>query len=188
MAKGTLIFLFFLAILATLLFGINLGKKLYKSQSIQVPPTPTITLSPTPTPTIISVNPTAASTPSATFKKILGNATFTNATCGFSFSYPGSFLRQKTVNEQSIIYADPENPSVSIAATCATNIPRPPVSSDKIEAINLDKVAATLYHDQNADGTPRDEVIVKHPTNGQEIIVAGFGEFFRQVLSSFKFN
>lgn len=185
MAKGTLIFLFFLTIFAALLFGINIGKKLSISNSSIPQPTaynpqPTVT----PSPAII---PIISASPSAALKKSTGATTYTDATCGFSFSYPGSFINQKTTNGQSTILTDPENPSSIIAATCSSSIPRPPVSSDKIESIMLGNTAATLYHDQNQDGAPRDEVIVKHPSNGMEIIMAGYGENFQQALSSFKF-
>ncbi len=185
MAKGTLIFLFILAILAAFLIGINVGKNISKQQfsneaieqlSNQPSPSPTLIL----TPTIAS--PSATRTPKTT-----GTSTFTDRTCGFSFSYPGSFLRQETENAQSIIFTDPDDPNAAIATTCTASIPRPPVSSDKIEAITLGGVGAILYHDQNKDGTPRDEVIVKNPNNDMEIIIAGYGDTFQKALTSFKF-
>jgi len=182
MAKGTIIFFFILTTVASLLLGINLGKKIANNQTTQqsnnlITPTPSLTITMTPTP---------IASPSAAMKKT-GTTTFTDSSCGFSFSYPGSFINQKSVNGQTTILTDPDDPLQTIAATCAATIPRPPVSSDKIEAIMLDKVAATLYHDKNSDGSARDEVIIKHPTNGMEIIIAGFGRAFQQVLSSFKF-
>lgn len=188
MAKGTIIFFFSLSIFATLLFGINLGKKLVSNQ---LPATsdqrPTTIPSPSPTPTIY-ISPILTSTPSAAMKKTTGKTTYTDNTCGFSFSYPGSFIKQKSVNQQATIITDPDDPTSIIAVTCAASIPRPPVTSDKIEAVMLDKVAATLYHDQNQqDGSPRDEVIVKHPANDMEIILAGYGSAFQQVLNTFKF-
>lgn len=188
MAKGTIIFFFTLTIIATLLFGINIGKKLRINQL----PTanyqqPTPSLSPTPSPTI-TIIPTKSASPSSVIKRTRGGTTtYTDGTCGFSFSYFGSFVKQKSTNQQTTILTDPNDSASTIAATCAATIPRPPVTSDKIEAITLDKVAATLYHDQNNDGTPRDEVIVKSPKTGLEIIIAGYGENFQQALSSFKF-
>lgn len=188
MAKGTLLFLFLLSIFASLLFGINIGKKLEISQRTNNKEQTTNAVISTPTtiaiPTII---PTLIATPSSSLKKSTSVTTYADGTCGFSFSYPGSFMKQRSTNGQSTVLTDPENPASVIASTCASSIPRPPVSSEKIESIMLDKLPATLYHDQNQDGTPRDEVIVKHPVNNQEIIVAGFGEFYRQALSSFKF-
>lgn len=195
MAKGTIIFLFILALVATLLFGINLGKKLGNNQlqTVNYPASPagrqqpTPSLSPTPSPTLI-ILPAKSASPSAVMKKNSATTTYTDTTCGFSFTYSGSYIKQKSTNQQATILTDPNDPTSTIAATCAATIPRPPVSSDKIEAITLDKVAATLYHDQDAkDGSPRDEVIVKHPKTGLEIILAGFGANFQQALTSFKF-
>lgn len=192
MAKGTIILLFALGILASLLLGVNIGKRLERSFSKQsfdfaqdkqpttiptAPPIPTVTV------VLLEASPSAATTVPAT----KGTSTFTDRTCGFTFSYPGSYLRQKTVNEQSVIFTDPNNPQSIIATTCASSIPRPPVEPSKIEAIILDNEAVTLFHDQNPDGTPRDEVIARHPTNGMEIIIAGYGPSFQNALSSFKF-
>ncbi len=185
MAKGTTIFFIILITVASLLFGINIGKKL---NSPQLPITNYQLSTITPSPTI-TLTPTLSATPSAAVKKSTSITTYTDGTCGFSFSYPGSFIKQKSTNQQSTILTDPDDPKSTIAATCAASIPRPPVSSDKIESIMLDKAAATLYHDQNQqDGSPRDIVIVKHPSNGMEIILAGFGSTFQQVLASFKFT
>lgn len=181
MAKGTVIFLIILALVATLLFGINIGKKLGVYQNtIVVTPTSIPTTAPTATPTLTA-------TPSAGMRKTTGTTTFSDKSCGFAFSYPGSYINQKSVNGQATILSDPNDQKASIVATCDKSIPRPPVSSDKIESITLDGRAATLYHDQASDGSPRDEVIVRHPTNGMEILLAGYGEFFQQVLASFKF-
>lgn len=186
MAKGTVIFLFVLAITASLLLGINVGKKLGISQ-ITDNTSPMLSASIQPPTITITLTPTQKATPSATMKKSTGITTYTDASCGFSFSYPGSFMKSKSVNGQATIITDPDDEKATIAATCAASIPRPPVSSDKIESITLDKVAATLYHDTNSDGSPRDEVIVKNPNNNLEIIIAGYGETFKQTLTSFKF-
>lgn len=187
MAKGTIIFIFILSIFASLLAGINIGKKIEKMQLASsitptvIPITPTFTIFPTTTPV---VSPNAR----VTTKSATGKSTYRNRTCGFEFSYPGSYLSQKSVNEQATIFTDPDDPNTAIAATCATEIPKPPLPPEKIETITLDDVSVTLYHDSNAkDGSPRDEVIVKHPTNGKEIIIAGFGPTFQSALSSFKF-
>lgn len=185
MAKGTITFLVILALVATLLLGINVGKKLGISQRTNNKEQITITVTPSPS---ITITPTQTATPSAVMKKSTSITTYTDASCGFSFSYPGSFIKQKSTNQQTTILTDPDDSSATIAATCAASIPRPPVSSDKIEAITINGVNALLYHDQNSDGSPRDEVIAKHPVTGMEIIIAGYGENFQQALSSFKFT
>jgi hypothetical protein len=185
MAKGTIIFLFVLAVLASLLFGIKLGINLDQGKTAPIQSTVS-NPPPLPSPTFSLPSPVSSSSAVPT-KKVTSLSTFQNGTCGFSFSYPGSFMRQKTENEQSVIFTDPDDPKAMIAATCAQTLPRPPVSSDKIESITLGGVPATLYHDQDTNGNPRDEVIVKHPSSGLEIILAGYGETFQAALSSFKF-
>lgn len=183
MAKGTTIFLFILGLLAALLVGINVGKNLGK-QELSNRAIEQSSNQPSPTMTLI---PTIASPSATRAPKTTGISSYSDKTCGFSFSYPGSFLRSQTENAQSVIFTDPDDPNAAIATTCASSIPRPPVSSDKIEAVTIGGVAANLYHDQNKDGTPRDEVIVRNPNNGMEIIIAGFGRTFQQALSTFKF-
>lgn len=177
MAKGTLIILFLLSITASLLFGINIGKTVSTKDNSAIKPAITPIISP------------ISSSPSATPKrsKITGTLIFKNSACGFQFSYPGSYINEKTVNSDSVIFTDPDDPGSMIATTCAKAIPRPPVTADKIESIIIAKAPATLYHDQTKDKTPRDEIIVKHPGNGMEIIIAGYGDSFQKALSSFKF-
>lgn len=190
MAKGTIIFIFFLTILATLLLGINIGKNISLDKETSIP-SPTATATPvlplTSTPILFS-SPTSFVNPELSPSQLETSiTTFTDRTCGFSFSYPGSFIRQETTNAQSVIFVNPENLNDQIAAVCTDSIPRPPVSSDKIEAVTIDGVATNLYHDQDQDGNPRDEIIVKHPVNGLEIIIVGYGLSFENAVSSFKF-
>ena len=188
MAKGTVIFLFVLAIFAALLLGINIGKNIGKNQS-GLSAAPVVTTLPSLTPALIpTIISTSAPSVYPTSKATSGKSTYRNETCGFEFSYPGSYLSPKSVNGQSTIVTDPDNPSNTIAATCAAEIPKPPLPPEKIETITLDGVETTLYHDTSSkDGSPRDEVMAKHPTNEKEIIIAGFGPTFQSVLTYFKF-
>lgn len=184
MAKGTVIFLSILAVIALLLLGINIGKKISTPSSVSVAPTlynsqPTVYV---PSPTVA---PTVANQSPITDNQSM--STFTDSSCGYSFSYPGSFMRQETVNKKSVIYVDPKNPKIVIAATCETTLPRPPLSPDKQETVTLGGTTGTLYHDTDTNGNPRDEIFVKHPTNGMEIVIAGYGEIFQTIRSTFKF-
>ncbi|MCJ7739879.1 hypothetical protein MUP32_00995 [Candidatus Microgenomates bacterium] len=188
MVKNTALLLFFLCIVATLLIGINLGKKIGKSEVSNQQPVisnqPSVVSPTTTKKEELSLSPTSMATTSATAE----TSTVTDQTCGFHLTFPGSYLRQKTENNQSQIFTNPDKPEEGVATACQEEIPKPPLTADKIESIILDGVAATLYHDQNAkDGTPRDEVIVKHPVKNIEIIIAGYGTIFQQALSSFKF-
>ena len=175
MARGTIIVLSFLAVIAVLLFGINLGKKLNTVSNL---PQPTIIQTTQTTPTV-KEEPTNL--------KETAISTFTDETCGYTFSYPNSYMKQKTANQKSVIYVDADNPEIYIAASCAANLPRPPVGNENKETIILDGETGTLYHDKDPNGNPRDDIFVKHPTNGMEIVIVGYGDPFNQVRSSFKF-
>ena len=173
MPKSTLAFLIFLAVLASLLFGINIGKKLGVSQYLaQLVPT----ISPVPT--------TSVQKPTATPKI----SVYTDKYCGFSLSYPKNFIEQKSESTGSAIIANSDYPDESIITACQEEIPKPPLTPEKIEDITIDGVKTLLYHDASSkDGSPRDEVIIKHPTLNHEIIIAGFGPAFNEAVSSFKF-
>ncbi len=190
MAKGTIFLIFFLSIVAVFLVGVNLGKKIGITQSkisTNLSPTSIITPSKIPTPTLF-LSPTVISTISAALTPVSSSKiTFTDKTCGVSFSYPGNFIRQQSTNEKSIIFTNPDDDKISIAVACSEKIPIPPVKAEKIESIIVDGQPATLYHDTNSDNSPRDEVIVKHPSRDEEVIIAGYGTTFQNAISSFKF-
>ena len=185
MPKNTIAFLFLLSILATLLLGINIGKKLSPSiPSSNQPPQLSITQFPT-----FSITPTTYISQDISISPNISEySTYTDKVCQYSFTYPSFFIRQAAENKKAIIFADPENLENSIAIVCSSSIPRPPVTEDKIEEIVIDDIPASLYHDQTKEGKPRDEVIVKHPTNNMEIIIAGYGTVFQNTLSSFRFT
>lgn len=190
MAKGTIFTLFILAIITSVLIGINIGKNINTKSDIDKKlSNNTIlspTLSPSPIPTLIPSRPALGSS-SSDISQSNPISTYTDKKCGFTISFPTAYLSQKTNNDQSVIFTDPNDPNKVIALVCANSIPRPPVSSDNIESIKVGGEAATLYHDKDSAGNPRDEMIVKNPSTGLEIIIAGNGELFNQVINSFKF-
>ncbi|MBI2616577.1 hypothetical protein HYW55_00405 [Candidatus Gottesmanbacteria bacterium] len=184
MPKGTAYLFIVLSALAFFLIGFNAGKILGpKNESITILPSPT-PFPPTPTPSLLPTLPLKESTSSG---QVQGTSTYTNRSCGFSFSYPGSYLNQKSVNNQSIILTDPNNPNLAIATTCAARLPKPSIGPENIEIITLGGETATLYHDKDEEGNPREDVFVTHPETGMEIIIAGFGAAFQSALSTFKF-
>lgn len=190
MAKTTLALFFILALVATLLLGINIGKKIGFSQSdnnLQITPTlisPTATVQP-PTPPYEFLPPSVTSTGSKTNSS--SKVTFTDKRCGFSLSYPGNFLKSETNNNLSVVFTHPDDSTIALAATCSEKIPIPPVSVENQETITIQGQTATLYHDKYPDNSPRDEVIVQHPSNGMEIIIAGYGATFQNALNSIRF-
>lgn len=211
MARSTLTLLFVLGTISSFLVGINIGKKLpgdasvLSSQDIQQSlsttthnPEPTTIPSPTPRPKRLSPTPAAQTTnpPSreatarqsnTSLRTIDGITTLTDRDCGLSVRFPESFTRQKTGNANSKIFTDPQRPGEMIAIVCQDAIPEPPVSLGDTESTTLAGVSATLYHDQYPDGSPRDEIIARHPTMGHDIIIAGWGPAFDEAVSSFKF-
>lgn len=180
MAKGTIIFIFLLSLLATLLAGINIGKKL-SSQ----PPTgkqTTINL----TPTIIpSLKPSPSSSTSALPN---GRTLYTNNACGYEVSYPSTWIKSE-YDPKSVAFAVSQaSASAKIAVICAAEVPRPPLLPEKIVDYKLGTVSAKIYHDTSPkDGSPLDELIAKMPDKNLDIYIAGFGPAFTAILSSFKF-
>lgn len=189
MPKNTLFFIIFLIVVASLLFGINIGKNLgvkqYLNQNLPTPtqiirqPSPTQTLTPTPTQTVISGDKISVGA---------NQSVYTDQACGFTLTFASTFLNQQTVNGTSTIITDPDDPASAIVAICQEEIPKPPLLPERIKDITIDGVAAKLYHDVSAkDGSPRDEIIVRHPAKNWDIIVAGYGTTFEEAVSSFKF-
>ena len=181
MAKTTILVLFILTVIAALLFGINIVKKI--QSSLEKPPTPTITLKPSLKPIIPSV--TSSATPSAASA---GQTVYKNTACGYEIVYPKTWIKQDYDAKSIALSENQASNSAKIAIVCAQEIPKPPLTEDKIEQIKLSSVSATLYHDSSPkDGTPLDEVIATIPGKSMDIFIAGFGPTLQQILSTFRF-
>lgn len=177
MPKRAIALLIFLTVIATLLIGINIGKKLSLSQGqpLQTASSPSPFISPTLIPTV-----------TASLQE--GISLYRDVNCGYEFQYLGSYKQFSNEGFTSIQISDPEGSLPDLVATCQAEIPKPPLAAERIEAIVLDGVRTFLYHDTSQkDGSPRDEIIVKHPLKNLEIIIAGYGEYFNEATSSFKF-
>lgn len=181
MAKATILLLFTLALIATLLFGINLGKKI---ESWQKSPTtiPPKKMKPTQK---LSLTPVKTATPTASLQD---KATYKNTSCGYEIVYPQTWTKLEYDDRSIALDTKEGSESSKIAIVCAAEIPKPPLVPEKIEDIVLSSVAAKLYHDASPkDGTPLDEVITKIPGKNMEIFIAGFGESLKYILSTFRF-
>lgn len=203
MPKGTAYLFIALIGIAMLLVGINIGKNIKSTQSTLPADgqttknkeqttnnnkqgiTDILLVSPTASQPIIPTRASSSAGSRTSTTATNGTSTFTDGTCGFRFSYKGSYINQQTRNESTVIYTEENNLKSVIIVTCLSSIPRPPVNDKK--EITIGGVLGTLYHDKNPDGSPRDEIIVKHPTNGMEIFLAGYGLTFNDILSSFSF-
>lgn len=160
MPRNTAVLVFFLTLFAAAVVGINLFKN--PENPAQTP----IETSTTPTPNI-SLD------------------TYQNDVCGVRFQYPSGI--NKLESRDGAVFSDPNATDSAVFITCQKDIPRSPLSPDRIETIQIGTVSATLYHDASPkDGSPIDKLIFSHPGNGLDIYVAGFGPVFRQLTTSIK--
>jgi len=173
MYRNTFVLISLLAVSAALVLGVNLGRKFSSQSSLPTPGTSQQTVSPTPA--------------SSTGPKLLA---YTNKYCGISLSYPESL--QKLEATSGAIFTNTGNPEESVVLACQKEITRPALPAEKIEPKlvvenNGASVSAKLYHDASPqDGTPIDELIFRHPTNGLDIFIAGLGTTFNQIINSLK--
>lgn len=113
----------------------------------------------------------------------LAGSTYQNEPCQFTVDYPGGWTLSPDATGTTITSQAGEE--VNIA--CQSDIPRPPLTPDKIEAIVVDGVNAELYHDVSArDGSPVDKVIGDIPGSDLDFYLAGYGEAFDNLVSSFR--
>ncbi len=170
MHRNTLLFVSFLAVVAAFLVGTLVGRNLPQSTTITVAP---------------------ASTPSAEPTKAVKLLKYSDQTCKLSLDYPNTLEVLESSNSGTI-FTDPNNEKDTILVICQSDIPRLPLSPEKIESVILPApkgatVSATLYHDASAkDGTPIDKLIFTHPTNGMDVLIAGFGTVYTQMLVSLR--
>jgi hypothetical protein len=159
MHRNTYLLVIVLAVFAALLIGVNIGKRLQKQ--------PAAPSAPTPIPTIST--------------KI-----YMNTYCGFSFAYPANYTVLENASGSAILN-NAADKTQSITLTCQKEIPRPALSEDKIESFPIPEgsISATLYHETSPkDGTPIDAVIFRHPTNGMDGFVAGYGDAFNAAIKT----
>ncbi len=172
MHRNTFLLIAFLAVLAALMVGVNIGKRL--STTPQGESSQNTTASPTPSPQ------------ATTF------ISYTNTTCAFSIEYPDTLTILDSASGSAVL-TDRNNAGDSIAITCQKDIPRSPLPQELIETVgvwNSDRsatISAKLYHDASAkDGKPMDVLIFRHPKTGLDVFLAGFGTTFQEVISSIK--
>lgn len=109
-----------------------------------------------------------------------------NTYCGFSFAYPANYTVLENASGSAILN-NAADKTQSITLTCQKEIPRPALSEDKIESFPIPEgsISATLYHETSPkDGTPIDAVIFRHPTNGMDGFVAGYGDAFNAAIKT----
>jgi hypothetical protein len=171
MYRNTIIFIAFLAVIAALLTGINIGRRLTTS----APPAslPAVT----PAPVVIVPSPLASPTPAP--------VNYTLPDCGVSFVYDPQFTLQEASASAQLTQT---STGEKISVACAASIPKPPLPKEKVDDITVAAVKTKLYHDASAkDGTPVDVVVVRHPSRKLDVGFFGFGEKYNDLLKTVTF-
>jgi len=166
MHRNTYLLVVVLSICAALLVGVNIGKRL-KPPTVATPAPP----AGGPTPVIIM-------------------QTYTDAYCGFSLVYPSTFTVLENASGSAILH-NPLDKTQSITLTCQKAIPQPALTADKIETFTIpdaggSSISAKLYHESSAEGATIDAVIFRHPGNGMDSFVAGYGDAFDTAIRSLR--
>ncbi len=169
MQKNTLLFASFLAVIASLLVGFNIGRSMPSSQ----------TLVPTPKP---------IATPMPTLTYLSGTA------CGVTYQYPNTLTPMES-SGSGVILTSQTTPSDAVVIVCQADIPRVPLAPNFMETIIINAatktstISATLYHDTSAnDGTKVDKLIFTHPKTNMDVFIAGFGPVYQQLISTLTLN
>ncbi len=160
MHRNTYLLVSLLAVVAALIIGVNIGRQ------VKTPDTIRSQLSPMPT----VVAP-------------LTTKPYRNSFCKVAFDYPANFTFLESASG-SAAFTNP-NGDDGILMTCQKDIPRPAITEQNIEDIQIGSVAATLYHTQSEkDGTPIDSLIFRHPVTRLDVFLAGTGEVFQNLLKT----
>lgn len=164
MHRNTFFLVAFLAIVAALLIGINVGKNLSPSQN-----TSPVTSSPTPSASTL--------------------VTYNNSACGLTFQYPASLTKTENASG-SAVFTDTSGQQ-AVTVTCQKDIPKPSLDPSKIETLRIvnesatASVSAKLYHDTSAkDGSAIDIIIWTIPKTTLDVYIAGYGEMFNQIIQT----
>lgn len=167
MHRNTYLLVAILAVIAALILGVNIGRN-----TVSTPPFAEPSATPqseTPTPTGITL------------------LRYMNAECGFSLQYPATY--SITENEDGATLNDQNDITKIIYIACQEEIPRVPLTPDRIETIQIGTVSAELYHDSSEkDGTPIDKLIFTHPSGNVDIYIAGFGEAYNNIIQTITVN
>ncbi len=162
MHRNTFYFIVILGIFAAIVVGVNIGRSALPNTNQTQTTTPTQALT-TPTPELVM---------------------YQSKQCGISFSYPDKF-NKIDIETGGATLVNKENTNESIILVCQKDIPRIPLTDDKIEQRAIGTVSAFLYHDTSQkDGTPLDKLIFTHPALKKDVYIAGYGETFNNIISS----
>jgi hypothetical protein len=203
MLKNTYYLILLLSVLAALVVGLNIGKKMQQSQNAQGNPQNTeLEKIPTSTPIILDTANQTSSLSATNYPSsssgLLKNATssgattkgtlYTSPSCGVTLIYPDTVtLEESSTQTYGAVFTNKINPTDMVVLTCQKDIPKPPLSTQNIENIMIGNVAAKLYHDTSAkDGTKVDALIFTNPKTKLDVFVGGYGSVFNAIIQSLK--
>ena len=193
MLKNTYYLILFLSVMAALVIGLNVGKKIEKQNLNNIQPTQ-IQTDITLTPTAIDNNPLPSS-PSSTKKNtaspsgvLLKNGIYTSVSCQVSFSVPDTIVvEESTTDAKGAVFTNKTNPDDMVVLTCQKDIPRPPLTAENIEDKLIGAVQAKLYHDASQkDGTKVDALMFTHPKTKLDVFLGGYGTVFNTLIQTLK--
>lgn len=163
MHRNTYLLVSFLAVIAALVVGVNIGRVASPSPASQAPTQ--ITGIPSPTPAGPQVK------------------TYNNASCRVRFEYPDTFTQLESASQAAAFRGAKDGEGLLF--TCQKDIPRPSVTEENMEDVRISSVSGTIYHTQSTgDGTVIDSLIIRHPATKLDIFLAGSGQVFKDVVST----
>lgn len=124
MHKNTYLLVSILAVVAALVIGVNIGRRVTMPQTIQLPSPPT--------PTTVAAS------------KFLS---YSNSFCKVAFEYPDTFTVLENASG-SAAFTNPKGDD-GIILTCQKDIPRPAETKETVEDVRIGSVAAKLYNNQS---------------------------------------
>ena len=167
MHRNTYLLVSFLAVIAALIVGVNIGRMTIPSLTPQAPPQATVTSTPTPSRPQVK--------------------TYNNPYCRVRFEYPVTFTQLESAS-QAAAFRGPEDGD-GILFTCQKDIPRPSVTEENMEDVRISSVSGKIYHTKSTkDETVVDSLIIRHPTTKLDIFLAGRGKIFKDIVSTLTFT
>ena len=193
MLKNTYYLILVLSICASLLFGMNIGRRMQTQENTNKQAARSNTQEASPTAQAISdtpplTTPAMVKEESTQSSKRIKNKLYTSAPCGISISYPDTVSVQESKTENvGAVFTGSSNTNEVVVVTCQKDIPKPPVPAELIENIQIDTVVASLYHDKSQkDGTDMDALIFTHPKLKLDIFIGGYGTLFNSMIKTIK--
>lgn len=113
--------------------------------------------------------------------------TYRNENDGYEIKYPEDW-EVELVHKSSISVNNPNKQDERVYIVRQRNIPHPAMSESLTEDIIVDGISAKLYHDvDEATGTKNiDKAIFDIPGSEDDFYIAGYGNTFDLILSSFR--